>query len=154
MRDFSHLLDGRLALAALYHLEQLGVAGTLRGLPDERPGHVALGGHEVQVVEVAQQAERPLARALEERGVEPLWLVGRVLAIALRERPERLGVTVALSTNSADGRYCFVSFSGDDAVSAISYDTEREVARIPVGDHPQRMRTGKLQAGILGTKKR
>jgi hypothetical protein len=58
------------------------------------------------------------------------------------------------STNSADGRYCFVSFSGDDAVSAISYDTEQEVARIQVGDHPQRMRTGKLQVGLLGTKKR
>jgi YVTN family beta-propeller protein len=40
------------------------------------------------------------------------------------------------ATNSADGRYCFVSFSGDDAVSAISYETEQEVARIPLGDHP------------------
>jgi DNA-binding beta-propeller fold protein YncE len=55
------------------------------------------------------------------------------------------------STNSSDGRYCFVSFSGDDAVSAISYDSEQEVARIPVGDHPQRMRTGELQSGLLGT---
>jgi DNA-binding beta-propeller fold protein YncE len=58
------------------------------------------------------------------------------------------------STNSADGRYCFVSFSGDDAVSAISYDTEQEVARIAVGDHPQRMRTGELQIGLLGTRER
>ena len=57
------------------------------------------------------------------------------------------------STNSADGRYCFVSFSGDDAVSVVSYDTEQEIARIPVGDHPQRMRTGKLRAGLLGTTK-
>ena len=58
------------------------------------------------------------------------------------------------STNSADGRYCFVSFSGDDAVAVVSYETEQEIARIPVGDHPQRMRTGKLQGGLLGTKKR
>jgi YVTN family beta-propeller protein len=58
------------------------------------------------------------------------------------------------STNSADGRYCFVSFSGDDAVSVVSYETEQEIARIPVGDHPQRMRTGKLRAGLLGTKRR
>jgi hypothetical protein len=37
------------------------------------------------------------------------------------------------STNSGDGRYCFVSVSGEDAVSVISYADEREVARIPVG---------------------
>jgi hypothetical protein len=57
------------------------------------------------------------------------------------------------STNSAGGRYCFVSFSGDDAVSVLSYRKEKELARIPVGDHPQRMRTGKVRAGLLGTKK-
>ncbi len=57
------------------------------------------------------------------------------------------------STNSGDGRYCFVSFSGDDRVGAISYASERQVASIPVGDHPQRMRMGKVRAGLLGTKK-
>jgi DNA-binding beta-propeller fold protein YncE len=55
------------------------------------------------------------------------------------------------STNSGDGRYCFVSVSGDDAVSVISYAEEREVARIPVGDHPQRMRMGKIRIGQFRT---
>jgi DNA-binding beta-propeller fold protein YncE len=52
-------------------------------------------------------------------------------------------------TNSADGKYCFVSFSGDDAVSVISYKQRREVARIPVGDHPQRMRMGFIRRDAL-----
>jgi DNA-binding beta-propeller fold protein YncE len=56
------------------------------------------------------------------------------------------------STNSGDGRHCFVSVSGDDAVSVISYADEREVARIAVGDHPQRMRMGRVRAGLLGTR--
>jgi DNA-binding beta-propeller fold protein YncE len=46
------------------------------------------------------------------------------------------------STNSKDGKYCFVSWSGTDSLSAISYGTESEVARIQVGDHPQRVRNG------------
>jgi DNA-binding beta-propeller fold protein YncE len=57
------------------------------------------------------------------------------------------------STNSRDGKYCYVSYSGDDAVSVISYAKEREVKRFGVGDHPQRMRTGKLYRGLLGTKR-
>ena len=48
------------------------------------------------------------------------------------------------STNSGDGRYCFVSWSGSDRISAISYETNKEVARISVGDHPQRMRMGNV----------
>src|SRR4051794_20900527 len=57
------------------------------------------------------------------------------------------------AANSKNGAYCFVSFSGDDVVSAISYRRKKEVGRIPVGDHPQRMRMGKVRAGWLGTKK-
>jgi DNA-binding beta-propeller fold protein YncE len=53
------------------------------------------------------------------------------------------------STNSADGRYCFVSWSGDDKISAISYSRKAEVAQIPVGDHPQRMRIGNVTRAWL-----
>jgi hypothetical protein len=53
------------------------------------------------------------------------------------------------STNSADGRYCFVSWSGDDKISAISYKRKQEVAQVPVGDHPQRMRIGNVTRSWL-----
>ncbi|MEA2387475.1 MAG: hypothetical protein QOG41_248 [Thermoleophilaceae bacterium] len=53
------------------------------------------------------------------------------------------------STNSGDGRYCFVSVAGDDKVAVISYKKEEQVATIPVGDHPQRMRMGHVRNGYL-----
>jgi hypothetical protein len=56
------------------------------------------------------------------------------------------------ATNSKRGALCFVSVSGDDAVSVISYRKQREIARVQVGDHPQRMRMGRVRAGWLGTK--
>ena len=53
------------------------------------------------------------------------------------------------STNSGDGKVCFVSVSGNDRVSAISYASGREVARIAVGGHPQRMREGTIRTDFL-----
>lgn len=41
---------------------------------------------------------------------------------------------------SVDGEYCFVSNSGADNVSVISYRTAQEVARVAVGHYPQRSR--------------
>ena len=55
------------------------------------------------------------------------------------------------STNSEDGKLCFVSWSGLDQISAISYKTATEVARVDVGDHPQRMRTGVVPHAWPGT---
>jgi hypothetical protein len=49
------------------------------------------------------------------------------------------------ATNSGDGKYCFVSFSGDDDVGVISYKTGRLVTKFSVGDHPQRMRMGVIR---------
>lgn len=60
------------------------------------------------------------------------------------------GARTYWATSSADGQYCYVSVAGDDTVSVISYATEQQVARIPVGDHPQRARTGKLLVSVVG----
>jgi hypothetical protein len=49
------------------------------------------------------------------------------------------------ATNSGDGKYCFVSFSGDDSVGVISYKTGKLVTKFSVGDHPQRMRMGVIR---------
>jgi hypothetical protein len=51
------------------------------------------------------------------------------------------------STNGLGG-LCWVSFSGDDRVSVFDYRSEREVARIPVGDHPQRVRLGAVNRAL------
>jgi DNA-binding beta-propeller fold protein YncE len=53
------------------------------------------------------------------------------------------------ATPSRDGRHCFVSWSGTDSVSALSYETGEEVARRQVGDHPQRMRLGQVRTAWL-----
>jgi hypothetical protein len=65
------------------------------------------------------------------------------------QRTTRVGHVPYWSQSSADGRYCFVSVAGDDRVSVISFRTGRQVKRIKVGDHPQRMRTGVIRRAFV-----
>ncbi|EID53411.1 YncE family protein [Saccharomonospora xinjiangensis] len=53
------------------------------------------------------------------------------------------------AASTPDGRYCFLSNSDSDDISVVSYDNPREVARIPVGDHPQRVRAYTVPSEVL-----
>jgi hypothetical protein len=52
------------------------------------------------------------------------------------------------STVGVDGN-CWVSYSGSDEAAVIDFASGRELARIPVGDHPQRIRIGAVNREIL-----
>jgi YVTN family beta-propeller protein len=45
-------------------------------------------------------------------------------------------------TANKSGDRCYVSWSGSDQMSVISFDTGKEMTRVNVGDHPQRIREG------------
>lgn len=53
------------------------------------------------------------------------------------------------STTGPTGEHCWVSYSGDDEVVVIDYATASEIARIEVGDHPQRVRAGVVREDLL-----
>ena len=61
-----------------------------------------------------------------------------------------LGARTYWSTTSEDGHFCYVSVAGDDTLAVFSYDTDKQVARVPVGDHPQRARTARVSTAIFG----
>ena len=94
--------------------------------------------------------------AMNPKGTE-LCVAGTMSGYAaiVSRKPFKLKRTIPVghvpywSVSSADGRYCFVSVAGDDRVSVISYRTARQVARIKVGDHPQRMRPGVIRRAYL-----
>lgn len=52
-------------------------------------------------------------------------------------------------TPSWDGRTCYISWSGSDKISKISYRTGRITQSVPVGDHPQRVRNGYVARALV-----
>jgi YVTN family beta-propeller protein len=61
------------------------------------------------------------------------------------------GAQPAEAVTSLDGRYCFVADRGtSNSVSVISYAQRSEVARIPVGQHPQEEAVARVPVSALG----
>jgi YVTN family beta-propeller protein len=60
-----------------------------------------------------------------------------------------VGMVPYWATTSPDGRYCYVSLSGDDAISVIDYEAEAEVTVVPVGRFPQRSRLGRVPESVI-----
>ncbi len=56
-----------------------------------------------------------------------------------------LGTKPYWSTSSNNGKYCFLSWSGTDNISVFDYAKGKEIANVPVGDHPQRIRIGDVR---------
>ncbi|MGW7522226.1 YncE family protein [Streptomyces sp. NPDC054783] len=54
------------------------------------------------------------------------------------------------ATVSGDGKDCVISEAGADQVTAIDFATGQKVLSVPVGDHPQRVRLGHVQADWTG----
>lgn len=57
---------------------------------------------------------------------------------------EGLGEKPYWITRDKSGENCFVSWSGSDRISVINIERAEEVARVNVGDHPQRIREGSV----------
>ena len=65
------------------------------------------------------------------------------------QRTTHVGEGPYWSASSEDGKYYFVSVAGNDRVAVIWFKTGREVTRIKVGDHPQRMRDWRVRAAYI-----
>ena len=53
------------------------------------------------------------------------------------------------AATSPNGQHCFLSNSDSDDISVVDFNSAKETARIPVGDHPQRVRGYPIPTSVL-----
>jgi hypothetical protein len=83
------------------------------------------------------------AAIVDRRSFTPTVLEGRA-----RFLPDRRYVKPYWATEGP-GNTCWMSMSGSDLVTVISFKKEKVVAEVVVGDHPQRVREGQVRRSIL-----
>jgi YVTN family beta-propeller protein len=67
----------------------------------------------------------------------------------LDSRIFEIGAKPYWATTSRDGKRCYVSWSGTDNITIFDYAKRKVVATVPVGNHPQRVRTGDVRKGWI-----
>jgi DNA-binding beta-propeller fold protein YncE len=60
-----------------------------------------------------------------------------------------VGMVPYWATTGPEGRYCFVSLSGDNTLAVIDYESGAQVAEVPVGAFPQRNRLARVPARVI-----
>ena len=97
----------------------------------------------------AQDDEERRLRDFAEAASDWFWEIDRELRFVYMSDGTN-APSSAFARDFLGKRITEVHWSGLDQISAISYKTAEEVARVDVGDHPQRMRTGVVPAGWPG----
>jgi YVTN family beta-propeller protein len=104
-----------------------------------------------------QAAHHGIALSLDEKTICDAGTISDYAALVDRASLATLAIVPtgsqpAEAITSLDGRYCFLTDRGPsaDSVSVVSYAQRKEVARIPVGQHPQEEELAIVPDSVLG----